>query len=156
MRRFEEVSKEFRKFPDVETKLPERSTSRSAGYDFYSKEDYTLQPGESHTFWTDVKVAMFFDNVLAICARSGLGCKAGVVPRNCVGIIDADYFGNPENDGAVGICLVNSGEIPVQITVGAKIAQGIFLRYMIVDDDRFLSQKTDRIERIGGFGSTGR
>ena len=50
MRKFEEVRDEFKVFPDVETKLPERSDSRSAGYDLHSKEDYVLQPGESHTF----------------------------------------------------------------------------------------------------------
>ena len=156
MRRFEEVSKEFRKFPDVETKLPERSTSRSAGYDFYSKEDYTLRPGESHIFWTDVKVAMFFDNVLMIVARSGLGCKKGIVPRNCLGIIDADFFGNPQNDGGIGVCLVNNGDELAEIKIGDKIAQGIFTRYMIVDSDKFLNQKVDKVERTGGFGSTGR
>ena len=52
MRKFEEVRDEFKVFPNVETKLPERSDSRSAGYDLHSKEDYVLQPGESHTFWT--------------------------------------------------------------------------------------------------------
>ena len=59
MRKFEEVRDEFKVFPDVETKLPERSDSRSAGYDLHSKEDYVLQPGESHTFWTDVCATMF-------------------------------------------------------------------------------------------------
>ena len=99
---------------------------------------------------------MFFDNVLMIFARSGLGCKNGIVPRNCVGVIDADFFGNPQNDGGVGICLVNNGDTIVEIKTGDKIAQGIFSRYMIVDDDKFLNQKTDKIERVGGFGSSGR
>ena len=156
MRKFEEVRDEFKVFPNVETKLPERSTSRSAGYDFYSKEDYTLQPGESHTFWTDVKVAMFFDNVLMIVARSGLGCKKGIVPRNCLGIIDPDFFGNQQNDGGIGICLVNNGDEMAEIKIGDKIAQGIFTRYAIVDEDKFLNQKANKIERTGGFGSTGR
>ena len=71
MRKFEEVRDEFKVFPNVETKLPERSDSRSAGYDLHSKEDYVLQPGESHTFWTDVCATMFFDNVLMIGGVSG-------------------------------------------------------------------------------------
>ena len=45
MRKFEEVREEFKVFPNVETKLPERSDSRSAGYDLHSKQDYVLQPG---------------------------------------------------------------------------------------------------------------
>ena len=99
MRKFEEVRDEFKVFPNVETKLPERSDSRSAGYDLHSKEDYVLQPGESHTFWTDVCATMFFDNVLMIYARSGLGCKKDVVPRKCTGIVDSAYFGRPSNGG---------------------------------------------------------
>ena len=156
MRKFEEVRDEFKVFPDVETKLPERSDSRSAGYDRHSKEDYVLQPGESHTFLTDVCATMFFDNVLMIYARSGLGCKKGVIPRNCTGIVDSSYFGNSSNGGNVGVCLVNNGDGPFEVKVGDRIAQGVFLRYLIVDDDRFLSKKTDKVERSGGFGSTGR
>ena len=153
MRKFEEVRDEFKVFPNVETKLPERSDSRSAGYDLRSKEDYVLQPGESHTFWTDVCATMFFDNVLMIYARSGLGCKNGVVPRNCTGIVDSSYFGNSSNGGNIGVCLVNNGD---EVKVGDRISQCVFLRYLIVDDDRFLSQKVDKVERAGGFGSTGR
>ena len=156
MRKFEEVRDEFKVFPDVETKLPERSDSRSAGYDLHSKEDYVLQPGESHTFWTDVCATMFFDNVLMIYARSGLGCKNGVVPRNCVGVVDASYYGNPGNGGNLGVCLVNNSDEFFEVKVGDRIAQGVFLRYLVVDDDRFLSQKENTTERSGGFGSTGR
>ena len=82
MRSFEEVKPEFKKFPNVKTRLPERSDAKSAGYDFYSKENYVINPKESHVFWTDVKAQMYFDNVLNIYARSGLGCKYGVVPKN--------------------------------------------------------------------------
>ena len=42
MRRFEEVKEGFKKFPDVVTKLPERADAQSAGYDFYSKENYIV------------------------------------------------------------------------------------------------------------------
>ena len=156
MRKFEEVRDEFKVFPNVETKLPERSDSRSAGYDLHSKEDYVLQPGESHTFWTDVCATMFFDNVLMIYARSGLGCKKGVVPRNCTGIVDASYYGNPGDGGNLAVCLVNNGDEPFEVKVGDRISQCVFLRYLITDDDRFLSHKTDKVERTGGFGSTGR
>lgn len=42
MRSFEEVKPEFMKFPNVKTRLPERSDAKSAGYDFYSKENYVI------------------------------------------------------------------------------------------------------------------
>ena len=99
---------------------------------------------------------MFFDNVLMIYARSGLGCKRGVVPRNCTGIVDSSYFGNSSNGGNIGVCLVNNGDEPFEVKVGDRIGQCVFLRYLIVDDDRFLSKKTGKVERTGGFGSTGR
>jgi len=155
MRKFEEVREEFKVFPNVETRLPERSDSRSAGYDLHSKEDYVLQPGESHVFWTDVCATMFFDNVMFIFARSGLGCKKGIVPRNCTGIIDASYYGNSTNFGNIGVCLVNNGDEPFEVKIGDRISQCVFTRYLIVDDDRFLSQKENGSERSGGFGSTG-
>ena len=156
MRSFEEVRDEFKKFPNVETRLPQRSDSRSAGYDFHSKENYILQPGETHIFWTDVCATMFFDNVLMIYARSGIGCKKGIVPRNGTGIIDSSYYNNPCDGGNLAICLVNNGDKPFEVKIGDRIAQGVFLRYLIVDNDRFLSQKENRVIRTGGFGSTGR
>lgn len=156
MRKFEEVRDEFKVFPGVKTKLPERSDSRSAGYDLHSKEDYVLQPGESHTFWTDVCATMFFDNVMFIFARSGLGCKKGVVPRNCVGVIDPSYYGNSSTGGNLAVCLENNGDEPLEVKIGDRIAQIVYCRYLVTDDDRFLSQKTDKVERTGGFGSTGR
>ena len=103
---------------------------------FYSKENYVINPKESHVFWTDVKAQMYFDNVLNIYARSGLGCKYGVVPKNCVGIIDASYYGNEKNDGGIGICLENKGDEPYSVKVGDRIAQGVFTKYYITDDDK--------------------
>lgn len=155
MRRFEEVKSEFLAFPDVATRLPERSDSRSAGYDFYSKENFIIAPGESHTTYTDVKAWMYFDNVLKIYTRSGNGCKYGIVLRNGTGIIDSSYAGNRSNDGNIGVCLLNTGDKPFEVHIGDRIAQGVFERYLICDDDKFLG-KEEKNERIGGFGSTGK
>lgn len=155
MRIFEEVKGNFKKFPDVETIMPSRADIHSAGYDFYSKESFTINPGESHTTWTDVKVKMFFDNVLQIYTRSGNGVKSGIVLKNNVGIIDASYYNNENNDGNIGICLVNYGSAPFTVCVGDRIAQGIFTRYLIVDDDKF-SGAANVETRSGGFGSTGK
>ncbi len=71
-----------------------------------------------------MKAQMYFDNVLNIYARSGLGCKYGVVPKNCVGIIDASYYGNEKNDGGIGICLENKGDEPYSVKVGDRIKKG--------------------------------
>ncbi len=156
MRKFEVVKNEHMVFPNEETILPKRSDRYSAGYDFYSKENYTLDPGCSHIFWTDVKVKMFFDNVLMVFARSGIGVKFGVTPRNNVGVIDYSYYGNENNDGNIGICLCNNGMAPFNVEIGDRIAQGVFTRYLITDDDSCLSQDEDVKARSGGFGSSGR
>lgn len=155
MRKFEEVKEEFKKFPKVKTRLPERADSMSAGYDFYSKESFDILPGESHLTFTDVKATMFFDNVLEMYTRSGNGCKRGVILRNNVGIVDASYYSNEDNDGNIGVCLCNTGTEPFHVEIGDRIAQGIFTRYLITDDDKFMNYK-ENSERAGGFGSTGK
>ena len=66
-----------------------------------------------------------------------------------VGIIDADYFNNPDNDGEMFFGFYNVSNEPVQIKKGEKLGQGIFMKYLKTDDD-----KADG-ERAGGFGSTG-
>lgn len=154
MRKFEVVKEEAQKFLQVETIIPTRADNRSAGYDFYSKEEKVLMPGEFHTFWTDVKAQMFYDNVLKLYPRSGNGCKKGLVLRNGTGIIDPSYYGNSSNDGNIGICLVNQGSEPAFIAEGDRIAQGVFSRYLITDDDQFLTKKKSP-QRMGGFGSSG-
>lgn len=154
MRKFEEVKREHLKFPDIETKLPERSDAHSAGYDFYSKEHFILSPGEYYCTWTDVKAKMFYDNVLEIYPRSGLGSSKGIVIRNGTGIIDPSYYGCEKNDGNIGICLINTGDKIFEVNVGDRIAQGVFTRYLITDDDKFLNGVEDT-KRSGGFGSSG-
>lgn len=155
-RKFEIVAKEFRKFPEIEVKIPRRADSCSCGYDFYSLENIVLKPGEKHLFFTDIKVKMPVDNRLEINTRSGNGTKYGIVLANTIGYIDASYYCNPENDGNIGICLLNLGTEPFRIEIGDKIAQGCFSQYLITFDDEFKRQQKKLTIRKGGFGSTGR
>ena len=152
---FKEVREDARKHPEVETVLPERSDAGSAGYDFRSKESYFLQPGETHMFWSDVKVHLNRNEVLMIYPRSGLGFKKGVVIKNLTGVIDSSYYGNPDNDGNIGIGLVNNGSDPVRIEVGDRIAQGVFMNYLVTDDDKFENGFEPNLKRSGGYGSSG-
>ncbi len=150
-RGFEVVEKAFRKHENVSIQLPIRGDSGSAGYDFFANETVTLEPGAKHLFWTDVKAYMQIDELLEVHIRSSLGVKYLLVLANGTGIIDSSYYGNPGNDGNIGICLVNRGTQPVLIDQGERIAQGIFKKYLIADDDQVLHQ-----EREGGFGSSNR
>ena len=150
MRKFEEVKKDCLKFPLIETQKPIRADKGSAGYDFFSKEDYVLKNGESHVFWTDICVVLPEDNVLLIDTRSGNGVKKGIVLKNTIGVIDCSYI-NATNGGNIGICLQNNGEEDFIINVGDRIAQGIITNCYFVEDDTVLNN-----ERNGGFGHSGK
>lgn len=143
---FEVVKDEFRK-NEGEIKLPTRATEHSAGYDFYSPVDVTIQPNEMAMIWTDVKAHMYYDNVLTLYVRSSMG-KHPVVIANGTGIIDGDYYGNPDNDGNIGFRLLNLGTTPYVIKAGDRIGQGVFLKYGTIKDDKASGS------RFGGFGST--
>lgn len=129
--------------------LPRRATSKSAGYDFYSPMDAVVRPGEVVVVWTDVKAYMLPDEMLKLFVRSSIG-KKKVVLANGTGITDSDYFENPGNDGNIGIMLINHGDSPFEVRAGDRIAQGIFEKYLVVDNDAPVKEN-----RAGGMGSTG-
>lgn len=131
--------------------LPKRSTSSSAGYDFFSPFKFTLLPGESIKIPTGIKAYMMMDEVLHIYPRSSLGFKYFLRPANLVPVIDSDYYNNPDNEGHIWIKLRNEGDTIVEIEKGSAFCQGIFQKYLLVDGDDFEGK-----ERIGGIGSTDR
>lgn len=148
IRGFEVVSPDHRKNPDKEIKLPIRTTSTSAGYDFFSPVTVVIKPNEKALIWTDVKSYMKNNEVLIIDVRSSIGIKKGLMLANILGIIDCDYYSNIDNDGNIGICLYNYSDSVQTIQEGERIAQGIFINYLIADNGN-----SDN-ERIGGIGST--
>lgn len=147
MRYFEVVKDEFRK-NEGEIKLPTRASEHSAGYDFYSPIDVIVPSHESIMIWTDIKAHMYYDNALMIIPRSSMG-KHPIMIANTVGLIDSDYYSNPDNDGNIGFRLYNLSDIPYEIKAGDRIGQGIFIKYGTVNDD------TTTTQRSGGFGSSG-
>ncbi len=130
-------------------RLPERKTKKSAGYDMEAGAAVDLVPGKVTIVPTGLKSYMPDDEYLAIFVRSGLSIKRGIMLVNGTGIIDADYYGNADNEGHIMVALYNTGEDVVKIEKGDRIAQGIFLKYGKVDGDS--AQGT----RSGGMGSTG-
>lgn len=134
---------------DGEIKLPVRSDPRSAGYDFYSPVDIVIQPNESKLFFTDVKAYMEDDEVLMLYVRSSMG-KIPVVIANGTGIIDSSYYSNPDNDGNIGFRLLNLGKEDYVVHIGDRIGQGVFMKYLITDNDNATG------DRVGGFGSSGK
>lgn len=155
MRKFEKISeKQFRddfvnfnvEYNDI--KLPVRKTKNSAGYDFYIPFDTIINPNETILIPTGIKVIMNENEFLGIYVRSGLGTKYNLRMCNQVGIIDADYYNNIENEGHIFIKMQNEGNETVYLKKSDRIAQGIFQKYYITDFDQVAEI------REGGLGST--
>lgn len=127
--------------------MPQRATSGSGGYDFWPLEEVTLQPGESHAFYTGIKAYMPEDEILLINIRSSYGVKHGIELCNEQGWIDSDYYSNMDNDGVIVIKVKNSGTEPFTFRKNDPFAQGLFISYHVTDDDR-----PRRLVRSGGFG----
>ncbi len=130
-----------------EISLPSRATVGSAGYDFFSTLDFTLEPGQEIKIPTGVRAKIDEGWVLSLYPRSGLGFKYRLRLNNTVGIIDSDYYGS-SNEGHIFIKISNCGDKTFSIKKGEAFAQGIFTEYGITVDD-----EADAL-RNGGFGST--
>ena len=139
-------------FEEADIHLPKRSSKYSAGYDIEAACDCVIEPfhlGDKPTFIpTGIKAYMPEDEFLMLCNRSSNPIKRGLVMANSVGIIDQDYYGNPDNDGAMMFAFYNMKDEPVFIKKHDRIGQAIFMKYSLVDEDDASN------ERIGGFGSS--
>lgn len=173
--RFEAVS---RFAEDAEMLMPKRGTAASAGYDFVVAEDIVIPPfdvlweklvdeteyrplalaemaaltkriGAKPTLVsTGVKCEIPSNMYLELSVRSSTPLKHWLIMANSVGIIDADYYNNPDNEGEIFLQMINLSPFPIQLRKGDKIGQGIFKEYKIAADDNA------RGSRTGGFGST--
>ena len=131
--------------------LPVRGSSKSAGYDLASPIDVIIEPHSSVLVWTNIKVYMAEDELLQLHVRSSIGIKRNLMLKNTTGIVDSDYYSNESNDGNIGLALYNTGDEAVVIQKGERLVQGIFMKYLTVDNDTFLKD-----ERTGGIGSSGK
>lgn len=144
MAKFEKVKR-----IEADINLPERSTAYSAGYDFYAIENtHVFSRGVTYVK-TGVKVKLAPDEFLMLCNRSSNPGKKELVLINGVGIVDADYYNNPDNDGEIAFAFQSLNESGSFIKKGDKIGQGIILHYGKTENDKAEGVRT------GGFGSTG-
>lgn len=156
MRKFEKISFEQFKKDIIDDKklynnydLPKRSTEKSAGYDIKSLENVNIKPGESKKIKTGIKASMYSDEVLYLYIRSSLGFKYDISLSNSTGVIDSDYYNNESNEGHIVLKLINHGTEDFEIKIGDRIAQGVFMKYLSVEDEEKIN-----IKRTGGIGST--
>lgn len=163
---------------DPGIQLPVRATAAAAGYDFMVAEDTIIPSyfklmnlmrdvavKEPLTFNevsaitkqrnikptlvpTGIKAILDEDHYLELSVRSSCPLKSWLILANGVGVIDADYANNPDNDGEIFFQLINLSPFDIQLHRGDKIGQGIIKPYCMVANDQASAART------GGFGST--
>lgn len=171
MVKFEKV----KKFANIDFPMPVRKTTNSAGYDFAVAEDTIVPPYKElvnqiyHSDAIDlqtlanitkqknlrptlvptgVKCKMEPNQYLSLTVRSSTPLKYWLILANGEGIIDADYYNSPDNEGLIFFQLINLTRVPIILHRGDVIGQGIIKTYDKIDED------TSTASREGGFGST--
>ena len=99
---------------------------------------------------TGIKCQLASDCYLELSVRSSTPLKHWLILANGVGIIDGDYYNNPDNEGHIYFQLINLSPFDIVLKKGDKIGQGIIKKFEVTDDD----YKYEKKERAGGFGST--
>ena len=139
-------------FENMGINLPQRKTKIAAGYDVEAAEDVVVpafKPGQKPTLIkTGIKAYFPADEVLYLVNRSSNPKKTGLVLSNSIGVVDSDYYNNPDNDGHIMFAFFNIKDEDITIKKGEAIGQGVFSKYLVTDDDVALG------DRLGGFGST--
>jgi len=131
-------------------KLPERQTGGSVGYDISAclDTDTEIPAGQTVKIGSGIAIALTPGYAVFLYARSGLGINHGVVPANCVGVIDSDYRGE------VIVGLKNSSDVPFVVRDGDRIAQMVIAKCEL--PELVLCDSLEETSRgDGGFGSTG-
>ena len=98
---------------------------------------------------TGMKCQLEEGTYLELSVRSSCPLKYWLILGNSVGIIDADYYNNPDNEGEIFFQVINLSPVNIILHKGDTIGQGIIRKYEITEDD------IAEGERISGFGSTG-
>lgn len=131
--------------------VPKLGSEGAAAADLYAciQSSITIDPGETVMIPLGIAIAVPKGYGAFIFARSGLGIKKGIVPSNCVGVIDSDYRGE------VGVGLYNHSDMPYIVDPGDRIAQMAIMPALSVNYEE-KEELTDTLRGTGGFGSTGK
>ena len=139
---------------DAEVALPDYATAGAAGADLranFAVDDrggMIIVPGARALVPTGLRVAIPDGYEMQIRPRSGLALKHGITLANAPGTIDSDYR------GALGVILINLGDLAFEVTHGARIAQAV-VAPVVQARYRLTSALSDTGRGDGGFGSTG-
>ena len=174
MAKFEKVSR----WADSDINMPVRKTTHSAGYDFEAVKDIIIESyqhlsniimnssayepktlseisnitklnmAKPTLVSTGMKCKLADNEYLELSIRSSSPLKYWLILANGVGIIDADYYNNSDNEGEIFFQIINLSPFPIIIQKGEIIGQGIIKEYKLTEDDCATGL------REGGFGST--
>ena len=97
---------------------------------------------------TGVKCKLDPGTYLELSVRSSCPLKYWLIMANSVGIIDGDYYNNPDNEGHIFFQIINLSPVPIILKKGDAIGQGIIKPFLKVEGDSTSAVRT------GGFGST--
>ena len=131
-------------------RLPARETVGSLGYDVAAclDEPAVILPGETKMIGSGFVIALEPGYAAFIYARSGLGIKHGIIPANCVGVIDSDYRGE------VMVGLKNTSNAAFIVHDGDRIAQMVITKCEL-PEPVLCDEPGETPRGDGGFGSTG-
>ena len=130
--------------------LPARETAGSVGFDIAACLDSPciIEPGETKMIGSGFAVALEHGYAAFIYARSGLGINYGIVPANCVGVVDSDYRGE------VIVGLKNMSHNAFTVCNGDRIAQMVIAKCELPEVVVY-EELDETLRSGGGFGSTG-
>lgn len=133
--------------------LPTRIAKDSTGYDFKAAQD-TVVPNiltsRPVLVPTGIKCKLERDQVLLLFNRSSNAAKRGLIIPNGVGVVDSDYYNNPDDEGQIFGLFSCVGQKSYLICKGDRIMQGIVIDYHVADNDITTDMCMD------DFGSTGK
>ena len=137
------------KYPDLQP-LHLGSVGAPA-FDLRAAEEVVVVPRQTTNISIGVAIQMPSDMYMEIFSRSGLGSQ-GIIEAKGVGVIDSDYR------GTLFVTLHNKTDTCFNISIGDRIAQGIFKKKIPVCLDfvnrlDYIVDSTSRGDK--GFGSTG-
>lgn len=125
--------------------------------EFYNKKTVTIEELKSLNKSKNTKLTLVSTGVkcylepgtyLELSVRSSTPLNTWLMLANGVGIIDADYADNEDNEGEIFFQLINFSPFDIQLKKGDIIGQGIIKEYLTTNDDKANGK------RRGGFGST--
>ena len=116
-------------FENMGINIPVRSTKHSAGYDIAAEDCVipSFKKGLKPTLIkTGLKAYMGEDEVLILANRSSNPGKKGLILANSIGVVDSDYYENPDNDGHIMFAYFNIKEEDIEIKKGERIRTSNF------------------------------